>query len=284
MEWDGWNPDDEYVEEEHPRDPAIDAAKAAINSFFQDDDHRKHVFYVMQLQVLFEREFYHWITYKAVDELVDEEELCDEVRPLASTPGPTVRFIFHPGCRSTKRQIARKLALIRRFSDEEVSRGCGRYAEILFSRGLMMNGFRFIAENAREYQGQSLTSDDSSSDLDYIFERDGHVYGCEIKNRFGYISRSLLTSKMRICRQLGVTPLFILRMAPKNYIETVRNPGPGFTLIFQTHIYTQGHRQLVEDIKREFQGLPVDCPRDLPGSIINRFLRWHRLRPSTQAA
>jgi hypothetical protein len=143
----------------------------------------------------------------------------------------------------------------------------------------MMNGFRFIAENVREYQGRTLTSDDPSNDLDYIFERDGHAYGCEIKNRFGYISRSLLRSKMQICRQLGVTPLFILRMAAKNYIEAVRNPGPGFTLIFQTHIYTLGHRQLVDDIKREFQGLPVDCPRDLPGSIMNRFLRWHRTRP-----
>lgn len=276
MEWDDWNPDDDH-EEEYPRDPAIDAAKAAINEFFQQGEREKAVFYVMQLQVIFEQQFFHWITYKGIDELVDEGELCDEIRPLGEKPQPNVRFIFHPKCRSTKRLMTRKLNLIRRFSAEDVSRGCGRYAEILFSRALMMNRFTFISENAREYRGRQL--DESSSDLDYIFERDGHAYGCEIKNRFGYISHRLLNLKMQICQHLGLTPLFILRMAPKSYIEEVRTAGPGFTLIFHTHIYTEGHRQLVEEIRQEFEGFPVDSPRDLPGSISNRFIRWHERRP-----
>jgi len=137
-----------------------------------------------------------------------------------------------------------------------------------------MNGFNFIAENAREYQGQRW--EESSNDLDYIFERDGRVYGCEIKNRFGYMQRTEIALKMRICRHLGVTPLFIVRMAPRSYVEEVRTAGPGFTLIFQTHIYAEGHRDLVENIKKEFKGLPVDSPKDLPGSIINRFLKWHQ--------
>lgn len=173
MQWDDpdWSSDDSGPEDEYPRDQSIDAAKVAVEAFFRNNERRKIVYYVMQLQVIFERKFFHWITYKAVDELVSEEKLKDKIEALGT--GTTVRFIFHPSCRSTTRQIKRKLNLIHRFSTEEVSRGCGRYAELLFSRGLMMVGFKFIAQNTREYQGRRW--EESNRDLDYIFERDGYV-------------------------------------------------------------------------------------------------------------
>jgi hypothetical protein len=279
VDWDEFEEGSDEEYEEYGRDEAIDAAKDTLLKFFQNPQERKTVFYVMQLQVMFERKHYHWITYKAIDELVDEGRLADDIKPLIEEdeprPGsPKVRFIFHPSCRSTIRQIDRKLTLIRSFSAEDVSRGAGRIAEILFSRGLMMNGFRYVGENLREYRDRKWEI--SNSDLDYIFERNDRAYGCEIKNRFGYMKREDITEKIRICRHLGVTPLFIVRMAPKSYIDWVRTTDPpGFTLIFETHIYSEGHRPLVEKIQRELKGLPVDCPRDLPGSIINRFLKWH---------
>jgi hypothetical protein len=184
-------PDEEY--EEYGRDEAIDAAQRhSTKSFFKTRRNEKPFFYVMQLEVMFERKHYHWITYKAIDELVDEGSLADDIKPLIQEdeprPGsPKVRFIFHPSCRSTTRQINRKLTLIRRFSAEDVSRGAGRFAGILFSRGLMMNGFTYVGENLREYRDRKWTI--SNSDLDYLFERDDRAYGCKIKNRFGYMKR-----------------------------------------------------------------------------------------------
>jgi hypothetical protein len=273
MEWDEWDSGEEP--QEYPRDEVIDEAKAAIERFFKGTEQRETVFYIMQLEVIFENDFYHWITYKAIDELVYERRLRDELQPLHKEHQQAkVRFIFHPSCRSTKRQIKRKLDLIRRFSAEDVSRGCGRYAEILFSRGLMISGFKFIAENTRQYQNRKW--DATTHDLDYIFERDERAYGCEIKNRFEYMRSDEIALKIQICRHLGLIPLFIVRAAAKSYVNTVWTTSKGFTLIFQTHIYTEGHRDLVERIKQEFKGLPVDCPKDLPGSIVNRFLKWHR--------
>jgi len=90
MEWD----EHEREWEEYPRDAAIDAAKIAVKSFFQDSEHRKSVFYLMQLQVLFEKEFFHWITYKAVDELVEEGQLCDEFRQLGEQKNQMSALFF----------------------------------------------------------------------------------------------------------------------------------------------------------------------------------------------
>jgi hypothetical protein len=239
MAWDDedWSYD-EGPEEEYPRDPSIDAAKDAVESFFEDPLRREGVFYVMQLQVIFERTFFHWITYKALDELVEEGRLRDRIEQLAGST--IVRFIFHRRCRSQTRQIKRKIDLIRRFSAEEVSRACGRWAELLFFTNLLKAKFTFIGENINEFQGRKWTR--TGHDLDYIVERDGKAYGCEIKNRFGYISRDEMITKMNLCRFLDVSPLFILRRAPKNYIEAIRTNGRGFTLIFETHIYSSSLR------------------------------------------
>ena len=138
----------------------------------------------------------------------------------------------------------------------------------------MKYGFKFIGQNTKEYSGRFWTT--TGHDLDYIFEADGLAYGCEIKNRFEYITREELRIKIRLCHYLGITPLFIVRWAPKSYINEVAASGRGFTLLFETHMYPPGQEDLIAEIRSEFEGLPVDCPKDIPGSILNRFFAWHK--------
>jgi hypothetical protein len=140
----------------------------------------------------------------------------------------------------------------------------------------MMKGCKFIAKDAAQYNGRKWEK--TNHNLDYIFELDGRAYGCEIKNRFEYISKGEMETKAEICRLLGLTPLFIVRESPKNYIHQISQDYDGFSLIFRTRIYALGYEELVSEIKHEFYGLPVDCPDDLPGSILNRFIGWHRKR------
>jgi len=264
--------------QERPRDPVIDEARSAVEGYVKRD--LTTVYYLKQLQVIFERKFYHWITAKAIGELVAERRLRDSFVPLRAVAGEEnakVRFIFHPKNRYTKRIIQRKIALIRRFSTEPIGRACGRQAEILFSRALLSKGFRQVAESARRYQDSEWT--ESGHDLDFILERDGLAYGCEIKNRFEYITRDEMRIKIRMCRHLGLIPLFIMRAAAKSYIEEIRQAG-GFTKIFETHIFPYGTEDLVQEIRQEFPGLPVDSPRDLPNTILDRLLEWHARRAS----
>ncbi len=71
-----------------------------------------------------------------------------------------------------------------------------------------------------------------------------------------------------------------MRAAPKSYIEEIRRAG-GFTKVFQTHIFPFGTEHFVQEIRQELPGLPVDCPRDLPNTILDRFLEWHARRAAT---
>lgn len=258
-------------------DPKVEEAVPVLEAHFQA---QRQVFYLRQLQVMFEKKFFHWITAKAVRQLVAADRVKLEVQPLLPLGAGVVNFLFHPSVRYWRRDVNRKLGLIRRFSTEDVGRACGRQAEILFSRVLMMKGFTFVAENARAYGGQEWT--ETGHDLDFIFARDGIAYGCEIKNRFEYIERDELEIKMAMCHTLGLRPLFIVRAAPGSYIHTVQL-APGFTKVFVSHIYPFGYMDLVKAIKAEFDGMPVDSPRDLPATILDSFVAWHMAHPVAPA-
>lgn len=174
------------------------------------------VFYLRQIQLLFEKQSYHWVTSRALQELVESRAVRQELRPLQATGEGQINFLFHPSARYTRRLIVRKVGLIRRFSQEALGRACGRQAEMLFSRTLMTKGFRFVAENARAYRGVEWSR--TGHDLDFIVERDGVGYGCEVKNRFEYIDSDEMRTKILMCQHLGIRPPFIVRGAPNSYI------------------------------------------------------------------
>ena len=61
-------------------------------------------------------------------------------------------------------------------------------------------------------------------------------HGCEIKNTLSYIDRVELDIKLEMCEFFNIKPLFIMRFAPKSYIEEIRKEG-GFSLIFKYQLY-----------------------------------------------
>jgi hypothetical protein len=94
-----------------------------------------------------------------------------------------------------------------------------------------------------------------------------------VKNTFGYIDEDELDTKLEMCEYFKIRPLFIMRFAPKTYINRIIESG-GFALIYETQVYPFGHDDLVRRIKTVL-GMPVDCPRAIPDGIIERFIRWH---------
>src|SRR5262250_616192 len=121
-----------------------------------------------------------------------------------------------------------------RFSDESFTDGLGAQGELMFEAALGSAGFRALGRKVRSYGGKNWTA--TGHDLDCVFERDGIEYGAEIKNTLPYIPRNELRVKLVMCKVLGLRPLFIVRMAPKTYINEVRLEG-GFTLVFQYQLY-----------------------------------------------
>lgn len=224
------------------RDPEIDRAKRRIREIIEQDPRR--IFYIKQIQVLLEKWHFHWITGFALSELIAEGVLAVEEVEVTHAK---VRFIHHPQHRRRRRQIKRALAVINRYWRPEISHACGDQAEILFLVALMENRFELFGRNTREHRGRRWV--ESQQNLDFVVGRDGVEYGVEVKNTWDYIPHDELEAKLRICRFLGVRPLFIMRHAAKSYIHEIAEEG-GYGMIFEAHIFPKGQEGLVEDIKR----------------------------------
>lgn len=271
----------EYAEEPsigRPRDPRTDDAKAAIVQLFQE--HPRRVFYGRQIEVLLEHRFFHWITSRGLNEIAREGRIQALTAPLSvglgSEPptagGPLIRFFWSPRNRYWRRQAEAVRRLVAEFSRPEFGRALGNHGEQMFDAALPRAGFMPRGRDVRQYADRAWT--ETGHDLDRVFERDGVAYGVEVKNTLDYIERQELEVKIRMCSALGLRPLFIVRMAPKSYIEQVRREG-GFTLVFKYQLYPHGHLGLARQVQDEL-GLPVDAPAAIAEGTVQRLLRWHR--------
>jgi hypothetical protein len=114
---------------------------------------------------------------------------------------------------------------------------------------------------------------ETGHDLDRVFERDSIAYGTEIKNTLSYIDRDEMEIKVRMCKHLGLRPLFIVRYAPKSYVNFVREEG-GFTLIFKYQLYPFGQKAFADEVQARLK-LPTDSPARIEEGTVKRLLDWH---------
>lgn len=250
-----------------PRDHKIDEAKDWLRAFFKQNP--GDTYYERQLAILFEEHFFHWITTKALHELVAEEILAAD---LVSLPGLfDIRFYRLPRHRYWRRQAAEIQKLIREFSEPGFTQALGNQGEMLFDAALPRGGFMPVARDVRSFGGKDWTK--TGHNLDRVVVRDGHHYGVEIKNTLPYIPPDELQVKLDMCTFLDLRPLFIARMHPRNYIEAIRSTG-GYALVVKHQLYPFGYADLARRV-RERLGLPVDCPRAIYDGTIQRFLNWH---------
>jgi hypothetical protein len=262
-----YEPDIGEEEEERPRDPAVDRAKEAIRAFF--DHERMNVFYKQQLEVIFEDDFFHWVTSRALSELAAEGHIAVEREEL---PGVGTITLYHATThRYWRRQAQDVIALVTQFSAPAFTAGLGAQGELMFDAALPTVGFMPTARKVKSYGGKEWR--ESEHDLDRVFVRDGIAYGAEIKNTLKYIPRAELTVKTKMCQHLGLRPLFIVRAAAKSYINEVRLLG-GFTLVFKYQLYPFGQKPFADRV-REALRLPTDSPARIADGTVQRLLNWH---------
>src|SRR5438105_1017156 len=96
-----------------PRDRVIDDARAVImERFFREDV--KLVYYGRQVEVALERQFFHWITNRALNELAASQDIrgeTDETKQYAP------HFYWPRRHRYPKRQMAEIGGLVAEFSE-----------------------------------------------------------------------------------------------------------------------------------------------------------------------
>lgn len=257
---------EDYFEPSAPDSYFLQAQKE-IRALYEGD--RESVYYIRQLQVKFEKKYYHWITNNAIIGLYKIGYLKD-VR-IPKEKGTSTRFFIHKANRYARRKINRSEKIIKEYSQDHITRSCGHRAEDLFCNAFAMRGFMPKAKKVKEYNGKKWEK--TGHDLDFVFSRNGVAYGCEIKNTLGYIDKEELEIKLEMCTFFGIKPLFIMRYSPKTYINMIYKHG-GFALIFETQIYELSHENLVKKIK-DVLGLPVISSKAIPAGIIDRFEKWH---------
>lgn len=263
---------DEFVDtpedyEGSGRDSYFDEVQQKIRELYERD--RQSVYYVRQMQIKFEKEYFHWITNNALLGLEKIGYLRDE--RMEREKGASTRYFVHKSNRYPMRKINKIEKLIKEYSDDTITRSCGHRAEDLFCGGLALKGFIPRDKKVNSYGG--IKWEESGHNLDFLFEKDGVIYGCEIKNTLGYIQKEELEIKLRICEHLRVKPLFIMRWSPKTYNKMIIDKG-GYVMIFGSQIYELSQVKLVEKLRKEL-GLPVDSPKAIPEGILMRFVNWH---------
>ncbi len=257
--------------EERPRDPAIEAAIEKLRTFF--DESPRRLFYSTQIETFLERGFFHWITGKGLLELADSGQI--QRAPIV-VQKKTINFYAHLQHRYWKREQREIAELLERIFDPEFTHAVGRHGELMFDAALGRYGFRAEGKDTKTWKEKTWL--ETNHNLDRIITRDGREYGVEIKNTQNYISHEELLTKIRLCRHLGVIPLFIMKFAPKSYINEVYRNG-GFVLLFEEQIYPMGHSALVAEV-REKLGLKIHSPNEIQDGHMHRFLRWHQSKLS----
>jgi hypothetical protein len=260
---------DDYGLQEDPRPPdpqelrAVEVVRAFLNS------RREEVFTSRQIEVQHEAQFFHWVTNRAIRDLIEEGFAKAEMRELAF--GGSVKLIWHRGNRYPRREATRLIALVNEYSAPNIGGALGLHGELMVLEGFARCEFIMRGREAREFGGIQWTK--SEHDLDFIFERDGIAYGVEVKNTLPYMDHQELQSKVEMCDHLGLHPVIVARMLPKSWVEELRQAG-GFGLILGYQLYPLAHRELARRV-REGMGLPVDAPRSLAAGTMARFVAWH---------
>jgi len=224
---------------EYKRDEKIDEAKASVLSFLTENN--SNVFYERQLTIIFEDRYFHWITVKALLELMEQGSILSDILELA--PKVPIRFFHMKANRYWKRQASQILKLVKQFSAPNFARAIGLQGELLVDATLPLAGFNVIARNVNSFQGRLWT--ETGHDLDRIVERRGASYGVEIKNTLPYIDRDEFRTKLEMCSFLGLRPLFVSRMAPKSYSFDIIQRG-GISWILGTQYYPSAMRNLLK--------------------------------------
>jgi hypothetical protein len=186
-----------FTDSERPPDPTQARAQEQLEAFFAQS--REAVFFSRQIEVRYEDEFFHWITNRALRELIVSESLRSETRQLTS--GGAIKLIWHRSYRYYRRSAAQLVQLVEQYADPNIGGALGLHAEALVLEGFARCEFVMKGRNTRRYEDREWR--DTDHDLDFIFERDGIAYGIEVKNTLGYIDYEEFDVKIDICHALG---------------------------------------------------------------------------------
>ena len=248
--------------------PDSEEARARARLLAHFVDNPESVFYSRQLEVLFEDEYFHWITNRALRALVAEGHVVTESRLLDI--GSEIKLVWYKTFRFYKRAASEVFDLVNRYATSATDGTLGMQGELLVLAAFARRQFLLISEEANSYEDK--TWDETGHDLDFIFEKDGIGFGIEVKNTLGYLDVDEFITKIRLSRHIGVRPIFAVRYLPRTWAEALIRAG-GYAMIMKYQFYPWTHHDLAKEIRDKLM-LPVDTPKKIELGTMQRFEKW----------
>lgn len=153
------------------------------------------------------------------------------------------------------------------------------FAEDLFERAFRSLGFEIIGRDASEYKGKKVTAVPGKEppNLDFILERDGLVYGVDVKNwiRYEYNTRVEVIFKVGLALQLQIVPFIIARYVDKDTIYTELISKGGICYPFRTLLFSPSFASLALKAN-SLLGYPTIALDKLPPFKVERIDFLHR--------
>jgi hypothetical protein len=259
--------DSDFDPDERPPDPREEDARRALEVLFEAN--RESVFFSRQIEVQHEDRWYHWVTNRALRDLIEDGLVRSERRSMVT--GGSLHLMWHRSHRYYRRDAAKVVRLVEEYANPNIGGAVGLHGEHMVLEGFARREFVMRGRHAKVFR--SRIWDATAHDLDFIFERDSVAYGVEVKNTLGYMDYDELKVKLQMCSSLGIKLVLAVRMLPKSWINEIVDSG-GFALIMKYQLYPLAHRELARRVSGEL-GLPVDTPKALAEGTMDRFVRWH---------
>lgn len=245
-------------------------ARKDLSEFFRKEENKNKVFYSRQLEIIFEDRYYHWITNRALRDLIELGDIISE--PYKLKNAGKVNLVWKKSFRYYKRSAKEIAELIDSYSHPNLSADIGIRGEMLALEGFTMNGYNLLGRETNEFN--QVRWKETDHDLDFIFSKNNVNYGVEVKNMLGYMDYEELETKIKICEHLGLKPIFVVRMFPNSWINKIRERG-GFSLIMKYQFYPISYKELALKLKHEL-GFPISTPKRLEQGTMDRVDKWHQ--------
>ncbi len=257
--------EEEYSEGEYPPDAKTQIVKGLILERFEKEPLK--VYFQRQLEVLYEKPWFHWVTDRAINELVSEGKIKVEYYPIkVGAHHDKVKVLIHKSNRYYKLEAKRVCGLVEQYSAREITQDVGYWGQELFKVAYSSHGFKLLATDVNQFEGKLWRV--SKKNLDFVVEKNGKRFGCEVKNTLGYMDKEEWQQKLEMCKFFGIIPIFIVRYSPTCWNYEIFEKG-GLVQVFETQVFMPGRASLVNQLREEL-GLPVIISRRIPDSIMER--------------
>ena len=232
-----------------------------------------------ELKVRLEREFFPWVTGRALIAMLRQgiiRRVGYPGRPSKRNRTPESFFTLYgtdynkiSGIIEEKRDISRDINAIL-----TAQAPAGTQAENLFEKAFLELGFKIHARDASEFRGKKVRArviGKQLPDLDFIVEKDRIIYGVDVKNwiKYEYATRKEVRAKVNLALDLDVAPFIIARYVDKETLYKEVYLRGGICYPYDTLLIPPSYESLA-DKAGSILGYPV-----LPVDVLPVYkVRW----------